>query len=89
MDKHILIAIMLDNGHLYSVRIKGDEERYFEVERADKDVPAKVCMDIAEEYSLEDNLKVLREGLEEWEKIQKMVEDDDEEENDDRSVKIS
>ena len=71
--KDILIQIVMDNGHLYRVRIMEDgEKRVLVADRLDEDEDAEICMEIAEEFSLEDNLIALRENLKLWEMINEL-----------------
>lgn len=73
--QNILIQIVMDNGHLYRVRIREEEDmRVLVADRLDEDEDAEICMEIVEEYSLEDNLLALRENLELWEMIKELEE---------------
>lgn len=78
--QNILIQIVMDNGHLYRVRImeKGDD-RILVADRLDEDESAEICMEIAEEYSLEDNLIALRENLELWEMMKELADKEEQE----------
>lgn len=84
MDRHIIIGIELDNGHIYCVEVLGSKEgRYFTATRMMPKSPVTISMEIDEDESLEDNLVTLYRGLERMEKYSKYIRDYDEDENED------
>lgn len=88
--QNIFIQIVMDNGNLYRVRIREEDgKRLLVADRLDKDENGEICMEIAEEYSLEDNLIALRDNLELWEVIKEVERLDHEKKNNERSSQLS